>query len=410
MPGLILLSFLSVCFTSSCAASSSHGVAPAPTPTPTDAVAALSPPPCTTAVAPEVQLADTEVGFESLPAPPFGVAVSPIGAWSFVAETDEIAVMSDRTSLPTQVRMVKLPDGIAAEGLGITSDGRYLLAASGSGAVVLAVGAAEVRSEEPVLGILSTHLPRVVDATAIEVIASPDNGYVFVSLEYADAIAVYNLRAALATGFHDAGFVGLIPVGESVVGMAISPNGQWLYATSERAAGMLGVGSGTLSVIDLERAETAPSLSVVATVDAGCSPVRVVVSSDGGVVWVTARGSDALLAFSAHLLVTDPTRALIAHVQVGEAPVGLVLIDSDQFVVVADSNRFRASGASAELSVISTVGALTGRPAVVGAIRADAFPRELAVEPGGETLLATNYGSDQLEVVAFAPKLTTSPG
>ncbi len=402
---LILLGLLS-----GCAGMQTPGAPPSPTPTPMVAPAVLSPPPCTTVVAPATPVADTHVGFESLPAAPFGVAVSPVGAWSFVAEAAEIAVMSDRSSLPTPVRMVTLPDGIAAEGLSITSDGRYLLAAAGSGAVVLAVGAAETSGAESVLGVLSTHLPRVVDASAIEAIGSPDDGYVFVSLEYADAIAVYDLHTALVTGFHETGFVGLIPVGEGVVGMAISPNGQWLYATSERTAGMLGVGTGTLSVIDLKRAETAPSLSVIATVAAGCSPVRVVVSSDGSVVWVSARGSNALLGFAANRLLADPTRALIADVRVGEAPVGLILLDADGIIVVADSNRFHASGAIAELSVISTASALAGGPTRVGAIRADAFPRELAVEPDGDTLLATNYASDQLEVVTFAnlPRASTT--
>ena len=125
---------------------------------------------------------------------------------------------------------------------------------------------------------------------------------------------------------------------------------------------------------------------------------------------MTARGSNALLGFAANRLLADPTRALIADVRVGEAPVGLILLDADGIIVVADSNRFHASGAIAELSVISTASALAGGPTRVGAIRADAFPRELAVEPDGDTLLATNYASDQLEVVTFAnlPRASTT--
>src|SRR5271169_4710122 len=81
---------------------------------------------------------------------------------------------------------------------------------------------------------------------------------------------------------------------------------------------------GTLTLIDLQRAETDPAHSVVATVDAGCQPVRVVAAANGTQVWVTARASDDVLCFAAALLVTDPSHALVAVVRVGEAPVGLI--------------------------------------------------------------------------------------
>jgi hypothetical protein len=67
----------------------------------------------------------------------------------------------------------------------------------------------------------------------------------------------------------------------------VSPNGRWLYATSEIAAGRLVSGGGrldgqgTLEVISIGRAETDPGHSVVATVYAGCQPVRVITSADG---------------------------------------------------------------------------------------------------------------------------------
>jgi hypothetical protein len=50
---------------------------------------------------------------------------------------------------------------------------------------------------------------------------------------------------------------------------------------------------GTLTVINLRRADIDPAGSVVSTVVAGCGPVRVSTSADGRVVWVTARVSDA---------------------------------------------------------------------------------------------------------------------
>jgi DNA-binding beta-propeller fold protein YncE len=152
-------------------------------------------------------------------------------------------------------------------------------------------------------------------------------------------------------------------------------------------------------VISIARAERDPAHAVVARADAGCQPVRVVVSADGRTLWVTARASDRLLAFSAARLLGDPTDALEASVPVGEAPVGLALVNHGRDVVVADSNRFLALGQHAALTVVDTAAALHGQPAVIGSLPAGRFPREMSLEPGGRTLLVTNFVSGQLEAV-----------
>jgi DNA-binding beta-propeller fold protein YncE len=194
--------------------------------------------------------------------------------------------------------------------------------------------------------------------------------------------------------------------------MAISPDGRWLYATSEigplprgPAAKRSSEPPGTLTVVDLRRAETDPAKSVVATVDAGCEPVRVITSADGGEVWVTARASDDLLCFSAARLASDPAHALVAVTRVGEAPVGLAAVRGGSLIVVADSNRFGAKGAAADLDVVNVAAALSGGRAVVGHIPSGAFPREMAAAPDG-TLLVSNYASGQVEAVDGA----TIPG
>jgi DNA-binding beta-propeller fold protein YncE len=155
-------------------------------------------------------------------------------------------------------------------------------------------------------------------------------------------------------------------------------------------------------VISVRRAETDPAGSVVSTVIAGCSPARMITSADGSVAWVAARGSDRLLGFSAARLRTDPAQALIASVEVGEAPVGLALVDDGTRIVVADSNRSDAPGAASSLAVVNVAAALAGRAALAGYLPAGEFPREMALEPGGRTLLAGNFGSQQLEAVDVA--------
>ena len=188
----------------------------------------------------------------------------------------------------------------------------------------------------------------------------------------------------------------MVSVPGNPFGVTLTRDGRYLLAAS-------GNGAVVVSVARAEqgRAETDPAASVVATVAAGCNPVRVITSAGGREVWVTARGSDDLLCFSAAALQSHPARALVAIVRVGEAPVGLMLVRNGALIVVADSNRFAAPGATSDLSVVNVAAALAGQPAEVGYVPAGMFPREMALEPGGQYLLVSNYASNQLEAVSI---------
>jgi len=364
---------------------------------------------------------------------PFGVAATPDGRWGFAVSSAtgsvEVLRLGDGTaSAPTvtKVRSISLPAplGPDATGAAVTPDGKYLLVAGGSGALVISVARAEAGTAGAVLGSL-TSPARAGSAGAaggaIEVAVSPDSRFAFVTLEYADEAVVFNLAESLTNGFGTSGYVGAIPLGQATVGMAVSPDGRWLYATSEVAASgqqPVGLGSpggcsgtvpgaqageppGTLSVIDLRQAETDPGQSVTATVDAGYQPVRVVTAADGTQVWVTARASDDVLCFAASRLASDPAHALVAVVRVGSEPVGLAAVRDGTLLVVADSNRFSASGQNSALSVVSVPAALAGRPAILGDLTTGLFPRDMAVSPDG-TLLVADYSAGRVQAIATA--------
>jgi DNA-binding beta-propeller fold protein YncE len=359
-------------------------------------------PGCSTATVPARALGAAGTSLEHVPGNPFAVVVTSDGRWSFVSLVNSIAVLrSGGQSAPSLIRTIPVPGNALGEAL--TRDGRYLLVADASGADVVDVARAEAGSPHAVLGSLAS-----TGGGAIEVALSADDRYAFVSLEDSQEIAVYSLQRALARGFGPSDFIGDIPADLAPVGLAVSPDGRWLYATSEIAGdrplsggGRLD-GQGTLEVISIGRAETDPGRSVVATVYAGCQPVRVITSAAGSVLWVTARASDTLLGFSAARLRADPAHSLIGAVRVGEAPVGLALVRNGARIVVADSNRFNASGASSSLAVVNVAAALAGKPALLGYLRAGGFPRQMALEPGGRTLLVTNFNSSQLESVTVA--------
>jgi DNA-binding beta-propeller fold protein YncE len=374
-----------------------------------------APPPglCTSAVAPAHALAGARTAMIKLAGPPFGIASTRDGRWSFVDQAPgRLLVFSDAGLHPRLVHTLAVP-GMAL-GNALSADGRYLVLADGgsdpaapsnaevSDAVVVSVARAEAGQRDAVLGTLrGAHGSQL---GPIEAAISPDGHYAFVSIEYSDQVAVYDLRAALAENFAHPTYLGSVPLGESVVGLAVSPDGRWLYATSEARAGSeTPTTPGTLSVISIASAGRDPADSVLATVNAQCQPVRVVVSPDGSTVWVSARASDDLLAFSAAKLRSDPAHALLASVRVGAAPVGLALVDGGRLVVLADSNRYVGSKQSSSLSVVDVAAALAGRRALLGEIPAGAFPREMSLEGDGRTLLVGNFGSDQLEAVQLKP-------
>jgi len=341
---------------------------------------------------------------------PFGVAVSSGGAHLFVdslfapsrtsfssapgRDDSGISEYSVGASGMTMQRDATFPSG-SLVGMAMSPNGRELVAANGSGASVFSTSRIEQpRSTAPswLLGSFTSN-----GQGAIETAFSPDGDYVFVTLESTDEMAVFNFEAAKTLGFGPANLIGYVPLGIAPVGMAISPNGRYLYVTSE-AATATSEGEGTLSTIDLRRAVHDPSRSVISTVWAGCSPVRVVASRSN--VYVTARGSDDLVDFSARSLVSHPASALIEETEVGESPVGVALVKHGTRIVVADSNRFSVAGAASNLALLSTGD--KGSMKLLGYVGTGAFPRDMTVSPDGRFLIVSDFDSGDLEQIAVA--------
>jgi DNA-binding beta-propeller fold protein YncE len=346
---------------------------------------ALVVPGCTTATARAPDLTGVPTATTALAGPPFAVAVTASGGYSFVTTGNSVTVLRNAAGLaPAIVRAIGVPG--ASKGVALTPDGRFVIAAAGSGAAVINVAAAENGLGDPVAGLLTS--PK--GSGAVEVLVSPDGRFVFVTLQNSAEIAVFSLAAALSRGFGSADFIGYIPLAAQPVGMSI--HGSWLYVVSL---------SGKLAVVNLSKAEADPRGSVVTTVRAGCGSARVLVSGDGKVVWVTARQSDALLGFSVLELRTDPEHALIARVMVGETPLGETLVDHGARILVADSNLNHLAGVSSNVAVVSTAAALSGKPALLGYLPVGRVPRQFAVEPGGRIALVTVQGAGQIEAVSI---------
>ncbi|MBU3068034.1 YncE family protein [Nocardia sp. NEAU-G5] len=398
---------------SACAGKGSAPSSHASSSAPSAAALPTAEPSCTSSAAPaQSPLNDVHTASTTVPDRPFGLVYAQTGNIAFASLKSELGVLSTDSTPPRLLLEIPLPAASVgkegATGVALTHDGRELLIAAGSGAIVVDAAKAAAGAPGAVLGTLTG----TAGTSAIEVTVSPDDHYAFVSQEYGDAstghrgdIEVFDLGKALRSGFGQTSLIGNLPLGQAVVGTAISPDGRRLYATSEIAPSQnptAGAKHGELSVIDLATLEATPEKALPGSVLAGCNPVRVAPSPDGKTVWVTARKSNALLAFDAAKLTTDPQHALLTSVPVGTAPVGLTFVRDGRRIITADSNRFHTPGATTGLTVVDTQAALTGKPANLGRIQTGAFPREFALSRDGTTLFVSDHDSNQIQAIDTA--------
>lgn len=364
----------------------------------------------TTAAPPEKNLTDVRTAEVAVPAHPFGLAYAHQKDRAFVALNTSLGVFDTSALSPSLIHEIPLPAAAlsfnGATGIGITHDGRYVLVTTFSTTLIIVDAARAVTgSLDAVVGVLNG--TAAAGSSGIEVTVTQDGQYAFVSQEDGSPqtdgrgnVEVFKLDGPTANGSFSGTPTGYLTLGVAVVGTALSPDGSLLYATSEMSSNT--TGEGTISVIDVEKLKTDPSNAVISSVTAGCGAVRVIVSQDGQRVWLTARESNALLAFDAAKLISNPTDALLASVQVGTAPVGLTFARNDTRILTANSNRFNFPNATTGLSVVDAEAAICGEEAVLGQISTGLFPRELAVSPDGSTVLVADYASSDVRAVDVA--------
>lgn len=366
---------------------------------------------------------------------PFAVTTSTDGRWVFASlsgAANGIAIIKQSGGSATLVGV--LPTGGGTFGLAVTRDGKYLLdtvqpigtATSPQGVQLIDIHKAIAGQADAILGTV----PTGNGSGPIEVGLSIDDRFVFVSNEDNETVDVIDFAKAVASRGDSSSIVGSIPVEQLPVGLAFSGNGRYLYITNEEAnstdpgynpaacnipngAGGTNPGpEGTLTVVDVRKAEIDPAQSVLASVYAGCSPVRVVLSQNGEIAWVTARAADSVLAFSTQALLEGSSLgwagktwyqlpALLSTTPVGTAPVGIQLFDQDRFIAVANSNRFTSDG-TGTVSILDYAKALNGAgdAATVGTFTVGQFPRQWALSPDGKFLYLTEYNSN---IIAIFP-------
>ena len=355
----------------------------------TGTVAPLAVPGCTTRAAAASLLPDVPSHLVKTGGKPFDAVVTANG-YAFVSLTTGLDVLRTTGPEPSGLRVILLS---SAFGEALTHNQKYLLVTGHSGLTVFRVSDLEHGLSTPV-GTLTSP-----GKHAVQVAVSPDDRFAFVTLQYRKAVAVFNLGKALTSGFGPADFVGRHPGGcqpdrpRRLTQWPVPLCGQWPGHPHP------GFGSRLAERHRPAQGGGQPAGVVLKKISAGCGPDRVAVSGDGRTVWVSVGGGNAVVAFSAAKLLSDPAHALLARVAVGQRPLGLVLVNRGAHLIVADSNRDNAPGSGAGLAVIDVQQALHRQPALTGFLRTGSTPRQFALEPGGGTLLVVDTGSGQVQAM-----------
>ncbi len=362
-----------------------------------------------------------------VPGAPTGVAVLDGGARVVVGYEGRFAIAGGfalfRRSAAGYVLVNSVRTESAVEGVAVGPDGRTAVATTRYGLAAVDLAALEAGTAKA----RSLRIGAAPDAN--QIVFAHDGAHVFFTVQRYAELGVASVAPGDAVNPPTLDVVAHVPLDRSPGGIALSPDGELLYVTSEtdavdgkatpgfgdprlgreKCASNLGP-SGVLSVIAADKAVADPAHAVSAKIAAGCAPTRVALSPDGNTAWVTVRGENRVVAFDTAKVRDDPAHALLASLAVGDVPVGLALSLDGNTVLVANSHRSRDADDAREatLSVIDTAAALAGKPAVVASLPTGALAREVVAAPSGG-FFVTDYLSKAVAVVAKASLRPAAP-
>ena len=186
-----------------------------------------------------------------------------------------IAVLSRKGGRLDLVRTVPMPEPLA--GIVLTHDGKMLIAAAIDKVMFLDVPCLISGCGKPIAGSFSDGR----NMQSIYANVTSDDKLLFVSEEAGSAITVIDLGHARGAGFRADSIIGKIPVGHAPIALTFSPDGRWLFTTSQAALKEWGWPAackpegrpnvsdllnpeGAVVVVDVERAKSNPANAVAA--------------------------------------------------------------------------------------------------------------------------------------------------
>ncbi|HEX6666638.1 MAG TPA: PKD domain-containing protein [Solirubrobacterales bacterium] len=164
-----------------------------------------------------------------------------------------------------------------------------------------------------------------------------------------------------------------IPVGKDPAGIAITPDGRRAYVSNG--------GSGSVSVVDLQSRQVV-GLPIPLPEGVDSEPLGVAISPDGGRAYVADGKGD-----SVSVIDTATNQIVGAPIAVGLRPYGIA--------VTPDGRRLYVANNDAEsVSVVDTTTFQVGGPIIVGK-----DPSGVAITPDGSRAYVASFGSDSVSLI-----------
>lgn len=321
-------------------------------------------------------------------------------AWVFAAvgpaASGQLGVLKRAGSTLTWDHGIPLSGSAPPFGLAQSASGALLAVTAANQVAIVDVAKAEANATDAILAKIPN---QSTQGATIDVKFTPDEKFAFAALENDRSVAVVDVDAKK--------YVGAIPLDAGgITGIAVSPDGSRVYIAAEVSKEFAAANPspatdqvvGSITVVDGVKARTSPASSVVGRAFVGRAPVRVALTQDGSTLWVTLRGSNAVVALATEQLLSTTCTPVRATIPVGPAPVGIALLRSDALIAVANSNRFASPSANQTVSFVHVQRALGGaKDAVIGQATVGAFPREIGQD--GDTIFVSNFNSQSISTL-----------
>ncbi len=343
-----------------------------------------------------------------VPGHPFAVQSTHDGCWLFVT-LDEGKSKGAIGVLRRVANRFVLDHEVSIDanlfGASLSHDDATLAVAAGDETIVMDTAALLRGDTNPI----ANRIRNGRKAGAIYTALTADDKLLFVSEEDEKRISVFDWQKARHDTSHVDPLIARIPTTTAPVGLALSADQHWLFATSEIGLPTAANSTtcepemrngrrhapGLLLVVDVRSVEGNASHSLLGGYPAGCNPVRVAGSPDGKAVWVTARGGNQLVRFQVADW-TSEKNVTSSTFTIGKNPVGLAVRPDGKQVWVALSDRF---GNDADGKLAGLADAREQTPSTVFSAPAPGFPREIIFLPDGRTIVATLFDGKKIEVV-----------